>query len=231
MLKASRIQVLQAALRFWIAPVLLVFAVLACGTSVTQTPYYTCPTAIPPTDAPQPTYLPGTPIPFPTLLPLLPTPYIITPPQDFYLGDAVFVGHIGTPLRLRFRLQNVQSSPAQPLNGIPRNLYTWQLEILNLGSEVYETIPVALMFISRLDTANGQQNGSWTPSESAMQAAGFINENYDPLMPGITRIYRLAAYVPTGTVRQFTYLLDDDGNNQITWVSAANPYCSGDVAN
>jgi len=143
----------------------------------------------------------------------------------------VFVGHIGTPLRLRFRLQNVQSSPAQPLNGIPRNLYTWQLEILNLGSEVYETIPVALMFISRLDTANGQQNGSWTPSESAMQAAGFINENYDPLMPGITRIYRLAAYVPTGTVRQFTYLLDDDGNNQITWVSAANPYCSGDVAN
>jgi len=226
MLKASRIQVLQAALRFWLAPVLLIFAILACGTSVTQTPYYTCPTAIPPTIAPQPTYLPGTPIPFPTLLPLPPTPYIITPPQDFYRGDAVFVGTSGAPLRLRFRLQNVQAQPAGT-----QNLVTWRLEILNLGSEIYETIPIALMLISRLDTANGQQNGSWTPSESAMQAAGFTNENYDPLMPGITRIYRLAAYVPAGTVLQFTYLLDGDGDNQITWVNTTNPYCSGDVAN
>jgi hypothetical protein len=63
-----------------------------------------------------------------------------------------------------------------------------------------------------------------------MVAAGFTSENYDPLTPGSTRLYRLAAYVPSGTVRQFAYLLDGDGGNRITWVNATNPYCSGDVA-
>ncbi|MBK8135021.1 MAG: hypothetical protein IPK52_04145 [Chloroflexi bacterium] len=117
-----------------VAPVMLLFAVLACGTVVTQQAYYTCPTAVPPTTAPLPTVLPGTPIPFPTLA-LPPTPYIITPPQDFYVGDAVFVGSQGAPLRLRFRLQNVQSQPAGS-----GNLVTWRLEIRNLGSVSYETL-------------------------------------------------------------------------------------------
>jgi hypothetical protein len=63
-----------------------------------------------------------------------------------------------------------------------------------------------------------------------MQAAGFTKENDDPLALGSTRTYRLAAYIPAGTVRQFAYLLDGDGGNRITWVNTANPYCSGDVA-
>jgi hypothetical protein len=63
-----------------------------------------------------------------------------------------------------------------------------------------------------------------------MQTAGFTSENYDPLTPGSTRTYRLAAFIPAWTVRQFAYLLDGDGGNRITWVNAANPYCSGDVA-
>jgi hypothetical protein len=62
-----------------------------------------------------------------------------------------------------------------------------------------------------------------------MIAVGFTNENYDPLLPGSIRVYRLAAYIPAGSVRQFAYLLDGDGGNRITWVNAANPYCSGDV--
>jgi hypothetical protein len=202
-----------------VAPVMLLFAALACGTLVTDTASYTCPTAVPQATA---TTLAGTPMP---TLPPPPTPYTITPPQDFYVGDAVLVGQSGAPLRLRFRLQNVQSQPAGT-----RNLVTWRLEIRNLGSATYETIPIALMVITRITTANGEQTGTWRTSEAAMQAAGFTNENYDPLAPGSTRTYRLAAYIPAGTVRQFAYLLDGDGGNRITWVNTANPYCSGDVA-
>ena len=84
-----------------VTPVMLVFAALACGTIVTDIASYTCPTAVPQATA---TTLAGTPPP--TLLPP-PTPYRITPPQDFYVGDTVFVGQPGAPLRLRFRLQNV----------------------------------------------------------------------------------------------------------------------------
>jgi hypothetical protein len=202
-----------------VAPLMLLFAALACGTIVTDLASYTCPTAVPQATA---TTMAGTPMP--TLAPP-PTPYTITPPQDFYIGDAVFVGQQGAPLRLRFRLQNVQVQPAGS-----RNLVTWRLEIRNLGSAAYETIPVALMVITRINTANGEQIGTWRTSEAAMAAAGFTSENYDPLIAGSTRLYRLAAYIPAGSVRQFAYLLDGDGGNRITWMNAANPYCSGDVA-
>lgn len=202
-----------------VAPVMLVFAALACGTLVTDTAYYTCPTSVP---QPTSTVLAGT--PEPTLAPP-PTPYTLAPPQDFYVGDAIFVGQPGAPLRLRFRVQNVQVQPAGS-----DNLVTWRLAIRNLGTMPYETVPVALMVITRIMTANGDQTGTWPTSEAAMTAAGFTNENYDPLSPGATRVYRLAAYIPSGTVRQFAYLLDGDGGNRITWANQSNPYCSGDVA-
>lgn len=218
-------RILRRSIYVLVAPIMLILAILACGTVVTDTPFYTCPTSIPPTAVPEPTVLPGTPLPFPTLIPLPPTPYNITPPQDFYVGDAVFVGQPGAPLRLRFRLQNVQVQPTGS-----QNLVTWELEIRNLGSAAYETIPVALMVITRVNTANGEQIGTWRTSDTAIEAAGFAGENYDPLTPGSTRTYRLAAYIPAGSVRQFAYLLDGDGGNRITWVNTANPYCSGDVA-
>ncbi len=107
---------------------------------------------------------------------------------------------------------------------------TWRLEIRNLGSTSYETIPVALMLITRINTANGEQIGTWRTSDAALAAAGFTNENYEPLTSGSTRVYRLAAYIPAGSVNQFAYLLDGEGGNRITWMNAANPYCSGDVA-
>lgn len=213
-----------------VAPVMLVFAALACGTVVTDSALYVCPTPVPPTAAPPPTTLPGTLVPLPTPLPPPPTPYRIVPPQDFYVGDAVFVGQPGAALRLRFRLENVQTLPAPPLAGSPRSLYVWSLEIRNLGSVDYETVPVALMIITRLATASGEVSGTWNTSDVAMTAAGITNENYDALTPGSTRVYRLAAYAPAGTVRQFAYLLDGSGTNRITWVNATNPYCSGDVA-
>lgn len=202
-----------------IAPVMLMFAALACGTIVTDSAYYVCPTAVP---QPTATVLPGTPLPPPEIPS---TPYIIAPPQDFYVGDAVFVGPQGAPLRLRFRLQNVRVQPAKT-----GALVTWQLEIHNIGTVTYETIPPALMLMTRITTANGEQTGTWRTSEAAMHAAGFTNENYDPLSSGATRIYRLAAYIPSGSPDQFTYLLDGDGGNRITWTNQSNPYCVGDIA-
>lgn len=209
---------LQWSIYALIAPVMLMLAALACGTVITQPAYYACPTAVP---QPTATVLPGTPLPFPQMPP---TPYTISPPQDFYLEDAVFVGSQGTPQRLRFRLQNVQVQPAGT-----QSLVMWQLEIRNVGSATYETIPSALMLITRITTANGEQTGTWRTSESAMNTAGFTNENYDPLTSDSTRIYRLAAYIPSGSVSQFAYLLDGDGGNRITWTNQINPYCVGDV--
>jgi hypothetical protein len=204
-------------------PVVLILGLLACGTIVTETASYVCPTRLPPTAIPI-TDGPGTPIVIPTLAPTA-TLYRILPPQDFYRGDAVFVGQPNTSVRLRFRLQSVQSQPAPP-----QTLYIWSLEIKNLGQTAYETIPVAQAAITHMNTAIGQIEGRWLPTEKAMKAAGFTQENYDPLPPGITRVYRLAAYGPVGTVRRIAFRLDDTGSNQITWMNQANPFCTGNAA-
>lgn len=206
-------------MRLLIPPIILALVALACGTVINDQAYYTCPTPYP---LPTATVLWGTPLPPP---PLPPTPYYILPPQDFYVGDAVFVGQRGAPMRLRFRVQNIHVQPTGS-----RHLVTWLLEVQNVGTTTYETVPPALMHITRIITANGEQIGTWHTSEQAMQEAGFTHENYDPLPAGMTRLYRLAAYIPSGNVSQFTYLLDGDGGNRITWRNQTNPYCWGDVA-
>lgn len=212
--------------RVLLAPFMLFLAALACGTLISEIPVYACPTPTPmPTASPTPY---GTPLPPGWVEPLptaYPTPYLIIPPQDFYVGDAIYTGNQGASQRLRFRLQNVQ---VQELSN--RNLVTWQLEIRNLGTQVYETIPIALMMITRIFTIDGDEVGTWRTSETAMKVAGFTNENYDPLQAGDTRIYQLAAYTPPGIINRLTYLLDVDGTNQITWINSHNPYCSGDIA-
>lgn len=218
-LECVRCGILQRSNGMWIMPVMLLLTTLACGTVVSGTAYYICPT---PTPRAASTALPGAPLP--TLAPP-PTPYSITAPQDFYTGDAVFVGQPGAALRLRFRLLNVRVQPADT-----QNLVTWWLEIRNSGTTSYETVPPVLMLITRITTASGRQTGIWRTSEAAMLAAGFGYQNYDPVIPGSTRIYWLAAYIPIGSASQFTYLLDGDGGNRITWTNQTNPYCSGNIA-
>lgn len=199
----------------------LLMAIIACGTPVRETAYYACPTPPPPTAHP---YHPGTPL-APATLFLTVTPFRLTAPQDFYVGDAVFVGQAIDPLRLRFRLLNIQSRPAPSLNGSPRQQLTWQLEIRNLGRVTYETVPAVLMLVTRIRTTDGDQTGSWRISQAAMTAAGYTHETYDPLAPGATHSYQLAALVPAGQVLQITYLLDGDGSYRLTWINAINPHC------
>ncbi len=215
--------ILRRSIGLLITPLVLTLCLLACGTIVTETASYLCPTRLPPTAFPI-TVGPGTPIVIPTLIPTS-TPYRLFPPQDFYRGDAVFIGQPNAPLRLRFRLQSIQSQPA-----LPRTLYVWSLEIKNLGTTTYETIPVAQAMITQIRTASGDLDGSWLPTDKAMKAAGFTQENYDPLLPGTTRVYRLAAYGPVGSMRRLAFRLDEAGRNQITWINQANPLCVGDIA-
>lgn len=214
--------------RTLILPVIALLVALACGTAITDTAYYTCPTAIPPPTEPPPVVLPSAPITIPTLPPFptaVPTVYSISAPDDFHTGDAVFVGPSGAPDRLRFRLYGVEK-----INDGSQTLVSWWLEIANLGGLVYETVPPALMIITRIDEGYDVQDGIWRTSEAAMQAAGITDADYSPLAPGETRYYRLAAHIPPGEVIQFAYLLDGDGGNRITWANASNPYCAGDVA-
>lgn len=226
----TRRMMLLRSIYLLVMPVMLIFAALACGTAVTELASYLCPTRIPSTAGPQPTYLPGTPIPTATPIPPPPTAYRIEPPQDFYRGDAVFVGQPGAAIRLRFRFQSVQTRPAAPNGGSPRSLYIWSLEIKNLGTTNYETIPIAQMYLNVINTATSELAGTWRTSEAAMQEAGIIGQTYDAISPGTTQIYRMAAYAPVGSARRLTFVLDDESGNKITWVNQANPYCSGDIA-
>ena len=217
-----------------VVPVFLIFAALACaGTPLLDVPIYICPTNVPPTAAPVMTLPPGLPTAVPPPIPP-PTPYIITPPQDFYLGDAVFVGVSGSPVRVRFRLQNVRAYPASPSDGQPRSVYAWQLEVKNVGAQDYEVFPALQMYLSTVSTASGDVNGAWGSSQAAADEAGLTidNEVYT-LTPGVTRVFRFAAYGPAGGARRFIFTLDPtvtEGSATITWVNQTNPYCSGDVA-
>ncbi|MCI0750115.1 MAG: hypothetical protein L0Y32_06195, partial [Nevskiales bacterium] len=213
-----------------VAPIFMVFAALACaGTPLADAPVYTCPTAVP---QPTATTLAGTPSP---TLPPPPTPYVITPPQPFYVGDAVFVGGATSPVRVRFRLQNVQSYAAPPgSDGAPRRVYAWQLEVRNAGTGDYQVFPAVQMVLSEVTTASGNIVGTWGSSQAAADAAALtIDNNVYTLARGQTRTFRFAAFAPAGTARRFTFTLDPtvtEGSSVITWTNQTNPYCSGDVA-
>ncbi|RMG74253.1 MAG: hypothetical protein D6711_09235 [Chloroflexi bacterium] len=212
-----------------VAPVFMFFAVLACtGTPLTDTPVYICPTPVP---LPTSTVLAGTPQPTPRPQP---TPYVILPPTDFFVGDAVFIGTSVSENGVRFRLQSVGSQPASPDgNGEPRNVYTWQLEVKNIGTADYEVFPSAQMFLNEISTAYGDQTGVWSATREAADEAGvpFDDDAYR-LDSGETRVFRFAAYGPVGQASRFAFQLDptvSDGSEIVTWTNQNNPHCAGDI--
>jgi hypothetical protein len=195
---------------------LLLLSMLACATTpLLDPPLFTCPTPLPPANGYNTPSVP-------------PTPHVIRPPQDFYRGDAVFVGDRGTTSRVRFRLQNVYVLSTTSTSS--RGLYVWSLEIRNVGTTAYEVLPVAHMVMSRIRTSTGEIDGTWRTSDTAMREAGIAGETYEPLPPNTTRIYRMAAYAPLGSPRRFTFMLNEASGNAITWINETNPYCSGNVA-
>ncbi|MDQ7033414.1 MAG: hypothetical protein Q9P01_00845 [Anaerolineae bacterium] len=213
-----------------VAPLLLLLAALACaGTPLAGSPIYTCPTPIP---EPTSTVLAGTPMPTPRPQS---TPYVMMPPQDFYAGDAVFVGTSSSENGVRFRLQSVASYPASPdTDGTARRVYIWQLEVKNIGTADYEVFPSAQMFLSEISTASGNLSGTWFATREAAEdiAVPFDADVYT-LSSGQTRTFRFAAYAPAGQATRFTLQLDPtvtSGSGTINWTNQSNPYCSGDIS-
>lgn len=230
------------------ALIALCVAILACATPLPDAPpVYVCPSDVPPPPPPPPTvtpwgipYIPPTATPFgvpfiPSPLPpptAVPTAYIITPPDDFYVGDAVFVGQAGAGHRVRFRLQNVASSAA-PDGG---TLHLWQLEVRNLGEQPYTITPTLVMTLTALRLADGTiQDGNWVATSRAARAAGIpVNEAVFELSTGQTMVFHFAALSASAgaTAWRWRLALDYGGTseNAIGWRNAINPHCSGDVA-
>ena len=209
-----------------VAPVFMLMAVIACaGTILTDVPIFTCPMALHVATA---TTLAGTAVP--TMQPSA-TPYIIVPPADFYLGDAVYVGRSQDLNAVRFRLLRVTSYPATAdEDGEARNVYHWQLEVSNIGRAEYEIFPSAQMVLSRITRANGEQEGRWYAEREAGEVIGVtVDTNTYMLASNETRVFNLVAFAPVGQATRLIFYLDPtqtDGSATITWRNQSNPYCA-----
>jgi hypothetical protein len=225
----ARRRMLVRSIYILVAPVFMIFAALACaGTPLAGSPVFTCPTPVP---QPTVTTLAGTPMPTPLAQP---TPYVILPPAEFFVGDAVFIGSSGSANGVRFRLQNVSTQATSPsADGSARNIFAWQLEVKNIGLEVYEIFPSGQMVLSAITTVYGDEIGVWPATREAAIAIGAtLDENVYTLHSGETRVFRFAAYGPAGQAARFAFMLDptvSDGSSIMTWTNQANPDCAGDI--
>jgi hypothetical protein len=197
-------------------------------------PYFTTPN-------PYPCCLAGPvyPTPVPTFTPYpTPTEYVRT--NDYFLGDPVYTSGA---LLVRFRVTQVtgQAIAVTDRQGNPQNVYTWQLEIKNIGSVEYSAFPAAQMYISQIIAPDSSTiDGLWGASIEAAKAIGIVT-NYDPvgLTPGQTQIFTLAAFGPIGTAYRLSYAMDSSqrgsgptqvpGTNIVTWLNAVNTVCEGNI--
>lgn len=196
---------LKQSIYLLISLIFMLFAVLACaGTPLLDVPNVTCPTPM------QPTVLPGTPAPIP------PTPVVLT--DEFYIGDNVIVGNTSSPLRVQFRLLDVQTYPSTPdVYGNPRQIVSWRLHVKNIGIQDYEIFPALQMFVSEVDTAYGTETGTWGATQAAGDLIGqTVDNDIYTLTPDQTRTFRLVVFVPAGTVRRFVFALDTS-DSKIIW--------------
>lgn len=224
-LKQIQRHILLRSIYVLVSPIFMMLAVLACaGTFLTDTPIYTCPTAMPLATS---TTLAGTATPT-AQAPA--TPYIIMPPADFYLGDAVEVGTSLSEHGVRFRLLSVAGYPASPSgNGEPRHAYYWQLEVSNIGTAEYEIFPSAQMVLTTVSTASGEQAGSWyVQREAGLEIGVTVDNNTYVMGSGETRVFNLVAFAPAGQAKRLTFYLDpslSESNTVMTWLNQSNPYC------
>jgi hypothetical protein len=176
--------------------------------------------------------------PYPT-----PTPFVMRPPQEFFVGDALYTGGFTSPVNARLRLLNVVTLTASPTpGGSPRSVVRWEIEIKNVGTTLYEVFPAWQMYVSMVTTPGGDLDGIWGASRDAVAEAGLSSPlEAVTLAPGETKTFTLAAYIPAGTPRRFTYALDPTarptpatpglpGTNLVVWTNAANTICAGDLS-
>lgn len=193
------------------------------------TPGYSVPGA---TSTPRPTTTP-----YPT-----PTPFVMHPPDEFFVGDAIYTGGFVSPISARLRLLNIQTMAASPASGNPRSIVVWQVEVKNMGATSYDLFPAYQMYVSTVTTPGGDVEGLWGASMDAVSEAGLsVVLDTASLSAGETRTFPLAAYIPAGTPRRFTWALDPTirptpaapgvpGSNLLVWTNVVNTVCAGDLA-
>ena len=152
------------------------------------------------TSTPRPTTTP-----YPTA-----TAFVMRPPQDFFVGDAIYTGGFVSTINVRLRLLSPLSLPASPApDGSARTIARWDIEIRNVGAAPYEVFPAWQMYVSTVATASGDLEGIWGASRAAAAEAGLTTPlEAVTLAPGETRTFPLAAYIPAGSPRRFAYALD-----------------------
>ena len=195
-----------------------------------RTPGYTLPGA---TSTPRPTTTP-----YPT-----PTPFVMRPPQEFFVGDAIYTGGFISSISVRLRLLNITTLPTSTSpSGSPRSIGRWEVEIKNMGNAPYEVFPAWQMYVSTVTTTSGEVRGIWGASRDAVAEAGLSSQlEAATLAPSETRTFALAAYIPAGIPRHFAYALDPTtrptpatpgvpGINVMVWTNTTNTICAGDLA-
>src|SRR5215216_3264322 len=98
------------------------------------------------------------------------------------------------------------------------------------------------MYVSAVRTTEGDLEGLWGASGDAVAEADVTTQlEAVTLASGETRTFTLAAYIPAGTPRYFTYALDPTtrptpassgmpGANVMVWENVTNTICAGDLA-
>lgn len=193
------------------------------------TPGYSIPGA---TSTPRPTTTP-----YPT-----PTPFVMRPPDEFFVGDAIYTGGFFSPISARLRLLSFQTMTASPAFGNPRSIVVWQVEVKNMGATNYDVFPAYQMYVSTVTTSSGDVDGLWGANTDAVSEAGLsVVLDTVTLVPGQTQTFTLAAYIPAGMPKRFTWTLDPTtrptpatpgvpGSNLLVWMNAINTICAGDLA-
>lgn len=240
-----------------LAILFLCLMILACNVQPSQVrildvPQFICATSVPlpthtqpPTSVAPPIYVPpiaGTPgqyVPRPTSTPRptytpwpSPTPFIVT--GGFSLGADVYIGGFDSAVRLRLRIDDLQTSVIDN-----KQIVTWVVEIENIGSETYAALPGGQVFIAEVLTDTGVQSGQWWASAEAAQAAGIhLTANMldaVTLTNGESLRVQLAAFTLIGTPTQIGWILDPlaseragdlVGGNIAYWLTDAQPPCN-----
>ena len=131
---------------------------------------------------------------------------------------------------------------ASPAFGNPRSIVVWQMEVKNMGATNYDIFPAYQMYVSTVTTPSGDLDGLWGASVDAVSEAGLdVVLDTVTLAPGETQTFTLAAYIPAGTPKRFTWALDPTtrptpatpgvpGSNLLVWTNTVNTVCAGDLS-
>jgi hypothetical protein len=165
-----------------------------------------------------------------------PTAYVVT--GGFHLGADVYTGGVESPVRLRLRLDDVETVQVEE----NRQVVAWAVEIENVGEVPYYGLPGAQVFVANIQVDEETLEGQWWASQEAASAVGIRlqPEALDVLevLPGDAYRLTLTAFTPVGEPTGFGWALDPlsggrdgdlTGGSVAYWTTGTDPACSGNI--